>query len=900
MAQTYSFYGKDYLVDDLEKAYLSGIEDKLSEWKRGMKDQGQYIKAGTDLISGLRSGRVTFKDGRFYDSQGEYTNSKNKNKDYYGHNAHYIYSLMSNAKEYVPEKPKSDLPDWDNGKALQKYLSDQLYTGDVNNFIEMDSEVNGERKSTNRLKYLTDLFTNTKNNLSSLFGNISDRDLAEYNNLFNKAITATTDGTVDAGDYFYLGRLLPLEWRKLLGNTVIQSNKETPTTEKTEEQIIQETRQDLENQILANHGFKGNRLGKLAGIGSAQHTFDGNFATWTNNRYIDYINKIPTETLQKQLWAMIAKGLEGYNPSQDENLQTYIKGPYKLNPNYYIYLALNSLKDRGALKTTSDNKYYLPIGAKARNTHLVWDGGSNLNEISDLDISEVLDEIVAKYRKTDDSRFDKYFVQHAKNGAVLKFNLGGKNIIQTTLDNYNALGNILQNDQIFKAYDDMWGGDLSAAEKAIKGNVDLRMLHGINNFDNGNIKVKNEGIRMFNTGYQNNGKSLNDILFGTTMNSGLVQSLQGPNKPLGTGDSYNKDKSKAWIDDVLGAQTYHRVLSLTDPNTKDFGKWGDYWKGKGATGAYYYTDISGKGQWIATKDTNQDGYVAFDNVQETPKDIPIKENVSIETPESVKSETQQRVAEKPKEKKSFDWSKLYGLGRLAMSLGYNKKIEDALKINLDTPLLQTYERYSPVTGAFSEMQFRNRQAADVRRQASRPFTSDASLTLAGQLDANRQATDLEYQGFLADDKEIKRTKAEALARVEDNMARRTDVVNKNRAALVDTKNRLAERNAEIKASRLGKDWASLDSFVGGLEKEAKDKYELNKQFLAQNRAYNEQYNYEKQLAALNAEYNNLSDSEKLTNAEYINKLRELRHKHDLKLQQIKYAKLGAVLKQLRK
>jgi hypothetical protein len=36
--------------------------------------------------------------------------------------------------------------------------------------------------------------------------------------------------------------------------------------------------------------------------------------------------------------------------------------------------------------------------------------------------------------------------------------------------------------------------------------------------------------------------------------------------------------------------------------------------------------------------------------------------------------------------------------------------------------------------------------------------------LAGALDANRQAADLERQGFLADDAEIKRTKAEALRR----------------------------------------------------------------------------------------------------------------------------------------
>jgi len=54
------------------------------------------------------------------------------------------------------------------------------------------------------------------------------------------------------------------------------------------------------------------------------------------------------------------------------------------------------------------------------------------------------------------------------------------------------------------------------------------------------------------------------------------------------------------------------------------------------------------------------------------------------------------------------------------------------------------------------------------------------------LDANRQATDLEYQGFLADDKEIKRTQAEALKRQEANAYLRTDVANKNRESIHNT------------------------------------------------------------------------------------------------------------------
>lgn len=156
---------------------------------------------------------------------------------------------------------------------------------------------------------------------------------------------------------------------------------------------------------------------------------------------------------------------------------------------------------------------------------------------------------------------------------------------------------------------------------------------------------------------------------------------------------------------------------------------------------------------------------------------------------------------------------LLGASRLLTSLRTNNKIARTLKEGLKPTLLNTYELYSPVTGAYSEMQLRNRQAANVRRQAAKPFTSDASLQLAGELDANRQATDLEYQGFLADDKEIKRTAAEALKRQEDNIARRTDVANKNRASIND----VIQKKSEIEAQRLNANWQGVDNFLKGIE-----------------------------------------------------------------------------------
>ncbi len=55
------------------------------------------------------------------------------------------------------------------------------------------------------------------------------------------------------------------------------------------------------------------------------------------------------------------------------------------------------------------------------------------------------------------------------------------------------------------------------------------------------------------------------------------------------------------------------------------------------------------------------------------------------------------------------------------------------------------------------MQLRNRQGAEILSQSYRPFTSDASLAAAIMLEGQRSANDSQYQGFLAYDKESKRT-----------------------------------------------------------------------------------------------------------------------------------------------
>lgn len=156
---------------------------------------------------------------------------------------------------------------------------------------------------------------------------------------------------------------------------------------------------------------------------------------------------------------------------------------------------------------------------------------------------------------------------------------------------------------------------------------------------------------------------------------------------------------------------------------------------------------------------------------------------------------------------------LLGAGRLAMSIRANNRIARVVRKSLRPKLHNTYELYSPVTGAFSEMQLRNRQGADLLSQSYRPFTSDASSAIARMYEGQSKAIELQHLGFLADDKEIRRTQAEALKKQEDNRARRTALRNENTDSIISNNQAIAQ----LEASRLKQNWSSQDAYNQGIE-----------------------------------------------------------------------------------
>lgn len=318
-------------------------------------------------------------------------------------------------------------------------------------------------------------------------------------------------------------------------------------------------------------------------------------------------------------------------------------------------------------------------------------------------------------------------------------------------------------------------------------NVNDRHTYGVNNYNNDSTYVANKDINTFNTGYQNAGNTLNYTLFGNntkdyTNKKGVAYSLINftrPNKALATGDSYNADPSKAYIDNALGLQTYSRVASLTDSGIKagGFGDWGKYWKEQGNTGAYYYIapgDTSGKGQWIPTKDKTLNGYQDF---EATPQETPKKDG-SVTNPDIGKKS----IFDKGKEylaKLTSNPGNLYNAVETGKYLLANKATNDIFKIKAPNYVISPKHNSYQVMDNLAQQNAYHSKAAETMNQTSRPLTSSGQLQTAAQQESMNNANKLYLQGNAERNTWLEGQKQQSYKAGLYNMENAVDIANAN-------------------------------------------------------------------------------------------------------------------------
>ena len=809
----YSFYGKQYDYNDLAQSADQGLNEYLATLKRGEKDSDNFRTAYANIMSGIKDGSITFDNGQFHDSKGRYTNSDKKNKDYYGLIANYIYGKMGKSNVYQAPKDPSKI-EWGDG-SVKTALMRQLFNsddGNVKDFIELDAEKNGVRSIANRSTYLSNALQSVADNWDNTFQGYQDTDKSRYVPLLVNAAKALRDGTIDPGDYLALSKAVGgMDFREMMATG-------TPTVQEQPTQQLQEAPVQ-QPQIKTKHAS----------------LFDKSYDANTISRMTSIMAKIPSKGLINILRNSFYNRY--YRFGSDPRI-SQIFGSSNISSKAGVTATLNALQAQGVLQNADPNNpnlYYIPGLRTKKGTGWVWDKANNT-------ITEMLLDNIP-YAKSQMMQ-----VQAHRNGGILFAQQG------TKLPWYSGI-----NDFDVNKFSSNWGNT----------------LYGINNKGVYGSSYGNSGRGMNDSRYKTDsnysdytqkGKSYASEVEGQQYYKDFTNSL------LSAAQEYTnaQDKSSFNDDNNVFLKWAHLVdKGLPSNSTSTFfdqnGNLRTSWKVtnkdpymRGPREAitnlsdyisiirndqllanrhndlmkegtrYFYTDINGVKHWVDPEIAKSGKYQVSSKGIKSVDGITNWTDYELTgaTPDTSKQGNGSAINPTQQPESKPNWFQQNGLklaqdiaplavgtGRLFDSIRTNNKVADVIRRSIKPVLKDTYELYSPVTGAFSEMQLRNRQAADIRRQAAQPYTSDASLNAARSLDANRQANNLEYQGFLADDKEIQRTKNEALLRQEDNAKRRSEVDNYNREAF----NNNEIRKAYLEADRLKSNWLSKDNFLSGIE-----------------------------------------------------------------------------------
>ena len=820
----YSWYGKQYDFDQLQKDADEGVHEYIATLKRGSKDIDQFMKAYSDIMTGIKDGSITFKDGKYVDARGRYSNglyyddkdvkqtSKRSSKDYYGLMANYIYGKQRSQNEYTAPEDKTKIK-WAGSSSIGKAITRTIFNSDAWNnqdFQDLNEyDESGKVKGTdNRHKKLYDAFDYVLSNFDNLFSGYSEQDKANATKYISEAMNYLKDGKIDPGDYLALNRAASgLDYRSMFSDRTV----ETPSLR---EGAIQVPETDFVSWVSKKYPIFSGTLHTSRSLNDGR-----TYGPDTLNRITQAVNSLSESDLYRIVRSALADKNYVFNNEQSV-VNTFGDADYQFSNPFGVRLALQSLKDRNLLKSFGAQQpdlYYIPnTDNNQRFTSWVWDAkNGTLSEMSYHDIPYWREKILAEWQSSkgtpsgDNSYWTSRYGSFKKGGVILA-QTGvklGKNANWYTGVFQPQLTHILEGLDKDKEYYS-WLNDMQDRHN------ELYTAAG-SDFLNKAYKADTVGTYqdLYKSGYQTewngNPAGYNSLGIANAQKLGMFD-ISGRTRT--SGDWVGK-----WNTDNLysGITDYRRLL----------GRKGDYTDEQLASTVASFKE---KG-YDFVEDAN--GYYKLIPIEEHVEETEKPEEPTVETPQDKEDSFINPISQPTKSPNQFGnfisqlAPDLIGAGRLFGSLRTNNKVAETVRKSLTPVLKNTYELYSPVTGAFSEMQLRNSQAADVRRQAARPFTSDASLQLAGALDANRQATNLERQGFLADDAEIKRTKAEALRRQEDNMARRSEVANFNRASINQTNRELAQ----LEGARLKQNWQSVDNFLAGLEGRVRQRTEIDRE-----------------------------------------------------------------------
>ena len=154
------------------------------------------------------------------------------------------------------------------------------------------------------------------------------------------------------------------------------------------------------------------------------------------------------------------------------------------------------------------------------------------------------------------------------------------------------------------------------------------------------------------------------------------------------------------------------------------------------------------------------------------------------------------------------------LGRMVGGLAANNRAARIYKEGLKPTLLDTFENTVPLQGNFQAVTNAEQQASNLESVAARPRTSDASLHLAGELEASGRAGQARFQGGLQDAEMFYKTRMLGQQESDAAKARRVEVANRNRASM----NAIDAAKKQIDAGRVTANYQQVIApYLAGVE-----------------------------------------------------------------------------------
>ena len=770
------------LVDDLKGNIMKGADNFISTRNVSDAEKDAMQKAYVNIMD-----RISTGDGTLYlDSQNNLidTTGEIKEDEYnsYGRILNYIIPRANITKRYKPEDERKDF----SYKRFGNDLINELSGGNsenLSNFILTD-QYNDETESRSQTERIR-LF---KEALDKVNKKYKDYDEKSYNRIIE---LLDSDGGISENEYYELGKLTGISD---IGKLFYTGKTINPEQNQEQKNPYMEFQSWMQN----THPYNATNLYSLTDL-------NDNYQSDDVNDVVNYIYSDEYGVTDDDIFNVINKFISG-----DTDLKLEVR------------IGIDKLHKDGKLTDLGNGLYEIPnITTGNIGTAFIYDSkNKRIKEVRKTDLPYYQQQYINEYNSSilqgqgvDPyvyNNFARYFTSYNKEGGVLKAQEGTK---------FNtALKAIHWTDNDYKdrlEYDFNSGNWVTRTKKATNLNEsttpeydykDASKIEELSFWNDwislltNNEKLAEQWARQYKDKWRPEGSKYGDTWFteDDSFNFDVFKNfLTKDNKHLWldkkSGPGHDIIRGRAY--QVQGTNDFYNAVPSgyeivnQDPTIDDSGL------------VKIYTLIKKK----ETTPTNDDKSTKVETDKSTVTPHPLLESVN----------TWNLPQFEPYQQKSGEvvTPLVMGAGRLLTSLGYNKSIEKSAKKSIPLSLKNPYELYSPVTGAFGEMNEYRNQAAALRSRAKQLFGADSEKNAAIWAEYNKTANELERRGFLADNNEIKRTMKEALDRQEKNIALRSTIADYNREQI---SNFNAAMN-KIEAARKLRDWQGINTFLKDTE-----------------------------------------------------------------------------------